>query len=83
MYKKSIDFDIEVRNYLSKRGYVRRRQLLLDLMYIHKNDSGYSEKSLNRKIDSMVKRQIVTILKYKELHKDLNCELNNSSLVFK
>ena len=69
MYRKSIDFDTEVIDYLSKRGYVRRRQLLLDLMDIHKNDSGYSEKSLNRKIDSMVKRQIVTILKYEELHK--------------
>ena len=69
MYNKSIDFDIEISDYLSKRGYVRRRQLLLDLLDMHKNDGGYSEKSINRKLYSMKKRCIISIIVYKDLHK--------------
>ncbi|WP_321431134.1 hypothetical protein [uncultured Methanolobus sp.] len=69
MYKKGLNFDLEVKDILSKQGYVRRAQLIQTLMNRHKRDSGYSEKSINRKIDSMVKRGIVTKLKGDALKK--------------
>lgn len=72
MYKKKVNFDIEVIDYLSKKGYVRRRDLLQYFMELHKGDkdySGYSEKSINRKLDSMVKRKLITILKNGDLKK--------------
>jgi hypothetical protein len=70
MYKKKANFDIEVIDYLSKKGYVRRRDLLQYFMELHKGDkdySGYSEKSINRKLDSMVKRKLISILKNDDL----------------
>ncbi|WP_340818287.1 hypothetical protein [Methanolobus sp. WCC4] len=63
MYKKGLDFDQEVRRILSNQGYVRRSQLIQKLKNKHRGDSGYSEKSINRKLDSMVNRGIVSKLK--------------------
>nr|WP_321498364.1 hypothetical protein [uncultured Methanolobus sp.] len=63
MYKKGLDFDQEVRRILSNQGYVRRAQLIQNLKNKHRSGSGYSEKSINRKLDSMVKRGIVIKLK--------------------
>jgi len=63
MYKKGLDFDTEVIDILSKKGFVRRAQLIQTLKSKHRRDSGYSEKSINRKLDSMVKRGIVSKLK--------------------
>jgi hypothetical protein len=69
MYKKGLDFDQEVIGILSKQNYVRRGELIQTLMNRHKKDSGYSEKSINRKLDSMVKRSIVIKLKGDDVKK--------------
>lgn len=69
MYSKTVEFDIEISKYLAEKGFVRRRQLIEDLIKTHKNESGYSTKSINRKLDSMVKQGKITILKYEDLKK--------------
>ena len=69
MYKKGLDFDTEVIGILSNTAFVRRGQLIQTLMNRHKRDSGYSEKSINRKLDSMVKRGIVINLRGDALKK--------------
>ncbi|MBP1908249.1 hypothetical protein [Methanolobus bombayensis] len=69
MYKKGLDFDQEVRRILSNQGYVRRSQLIQTLKNKHRGDSGYSDKSINRKLDSMVDRGIVSKLKGDTLKK--------------
>ncbi len=67
MYKKNKDFEKEIIEYLAEKGYVKKRQLVEDLMNIHKKESGYSEKSINRKLYGMKERGLISILKYKEL----------------
>lgn len=69
MYSKTEEFDIEIIKYLAEKGFVRRRELIADLIKTHKNESGYSTKSINRKLDSMVKQGKITILKYEDLKK--------------
>ncbi|MDG6244852.1 MAG: hypothetical protein QCH31_10780 [Methanolobus sp.] len=69
MYEKGLDFDTEVIGILSKKGFVRRTQLIQILKNKHRGDSGYSEKSINRKLDSMVRRGIVSKLKGDALKK--------------
>lgn len=70
MYKKRTDFDTEVTDYLSQKGYARRRDLMQYLVDLHKGDkdySGYSEKSINRKLYSLIDRGVLSVLKYEDL----------------
>lgn len=72
MYKKRTDFDTEVTDYLSQKGYARRRDLLQYLVDLHEGDkdySGYSEKSINRKLYSLIDRGVLSVLKYEDLKK--------------
>ena len=64
-----VDFDIEVLNYLDAKGYIRRRQLVKDLMDLHPDERGYSQKSIDRKLANMGKLGILVSLKYDELQK--------------
>ena len=78
MNRNNNDFDTEVMDYLSKKGYVRVRQLIQDLMKKHKRDdgkrdSGYSRESINRKLYSMRDRGLISILKYDYI-RDLGIE---------
>ncbi|MHC1754520.1 MAG: hypothetical protein AB9861_03660 [Methanosarcina sp.] len=69
MKKKEYDFDTEVKNYLTQKGYARRRQLIKDLMEIHKNELGYSLKSINRKLDKLKNQGIIIRLEYSDFGK--------------
>jgi hypothetical protein len=69
MKKKEYDFDTEVKNYLIQKGYVRRRQLIEDLMKAHKNERGYSLKSINRKLDNLINQEIIISLKHSDFEK--------------
>ncbi len=69
MKKKEYDFDTEIKNYLTQKGYARRRQLIEDLMKAHKNERGYSLKSINRKIDNLINQGIIISLKYSDFGK--------------
>lgn len=53
------DIDNEIENCISKKGFVRRIQLVKDLMNKHPNERGYSERTINRKIDKMIKLTII------------------------
>ncbi|WP_406657361.1 hypothetical protein V7O62_02065 [Methanolobus sp. ZRKC2] len=64
--KNEVDFDTEVLNYLDLIGYIRRRQLVNDLMSAHKGERGYSQKSIDRKLGILVKTGQVLILKNPE-----------------
>ncbi|AKB28317.1 Protein export cytoplasm protein SecA ATPase RNA helicase [Methanosarcina siciliae T4/M] len=69
MKKKEYDFDTEIKNYLAQKGYVRRRQLIEDLMKAHKNERGYSLKSINRKLDNLINHGIIISLKHSDFGK--------------
>lgn len=55
MNKREVDFETTVIDYLSQRGYVRRRRLIDYLMESHPNETGYSEPSINRKLANLHK----------------------------
>lgn len=62
-------FDREVKEYLMQKGYARRRQLIQYLMKKHENERGYSLKSINRKLDNLIKQGIIVRLKYSDIKK--------------
>lgn len=64
--KNEDNFDTEVLNYLDSIGYIRRRQLVRDLMSVHQDERGYSQKSIDRKLGNLVKTGQVLILKKPE-----------------
>ncbi|WP_135609407.1 hypothetical protein [Methanococcoides sp. AM1] len=57
------DFDSEVKSIIQKTGPIRRRKLIDYLTEKHKQERGYSEKSINRKIDKMADLGILKIVK--------------------
>lgn len=63
------DFDTEVKQYLTQKGYVRRKKLIDDLEKKHKDKGGYSPKSINRKLDNLIKRGIIIRLESSDLGK--------------
>ena len=63
------NFDNEIINYLKPKGYIRRRQLVKDFMEVHKNERGYSLKSINRKLDEIIKKGTVRRVKYPDFEK--------------
>ena len=69
MKKKEYNFDTEVKNYLAQKGYARRRQLIEDLMKSHKNERGYSLKSINRKLDKLINQGIIISLNHSDFGK--------------
>ncbi|MDD4496640.1 MAG: hypothetical protein PHV51_00580 [Methanosarcinaceae archaeon] len=69
MNHNEYDFDTEIRQYLAEKGYVRRRQLIEDLKIKHKNERGYSLKSINRKLDNLINQGMIIRLKYPDLKK--------------
>lgn len=69
MKKNEYNFDTEVKRILAEKGYVRRRQLIKDLMEIHKNERGYSLKSINRKLDNLINQGAIIRLKYPDFAK--------------
>lgn len=58
-----VNFDTEVLNYLDAKGYIRRRQLVKDLIDLHPDERGYSQKSIDRKLGILVKTGQIVILK--------------------
>lgn len=54
-----INIDNEIENYISKNGFVRRIQLVKDLMNNHHNERGYSRRTIDRKIDKMIELEII------------------------
>ncbi|WP_269849505.1 hypothetical protein [Methanosarcina horonobensis] len=63
------DFETEVKQYLTQKGYARRKQLIEDLMKKHKNELGYSLKSINRKLDNLKKQGMIIRLEYSDFGK--------------
>ncbi len=63
------DFETEVKRYLTQKGYVRRKQLIEDLMKRHKNELGYSLKSINRKLDNLINLETIIRLESSDLGK--------------
>lgn len=61
-----VNFDTEVLNYLDVKGYLRRRQLVKDLMDLHPDERGYSQKSIDRKLGLLVKTGQIVILKQQD-----------------
>lgn len=64
-----IDFESEVRRYLTQKGYVRRRELIAYLQKTHKNELGYSLKSINRKLYNLIKQGAIISLKFPDFKK--------------
>lgn len=69
IYMTQRDFEAEIKQYLTKKGYVRRKQLIEDLKKKHEKDSGYSLKSINRKLDDLIDQKIITCLKHSDFGK--------------
>lgn len=57
------NFDTEVLTYLDSVGYIRRRQLVSELIKNHQNERGYSQKSIDRKLSNLVKTGQMLVLK--------------------
>ncbi|WMW22418.1 hypothetical protein RE476_00960 [Methanolobus mangrovi] len=61
-----VDFDTEVITYLNYVGHIRRKELVNDLMSEHKDERGYSQKSIDRKLGILVKTGQIKVLKEPE-----------------
>lgn len=68
-YKNRVNFEDEVAELLAEKGRIRRAQLVNDLLEGHKGERGYSLKSINRKLDQMIKTEFLISLKFKDLQK--------------
>lgn len=60
------NFDRVVLNYLDATGHIRRRDLVKYLMDLHPDEYGYSKKSIDRKLASLVKTGDIVILKQQD-----------------
>ena len=67
--KKGVVFEDEVVDILARIRYFRRTQLIEHLLEVHKGELGYSEKTINRKLDEMIKNGTIISLKYDDLSK--------------
>jgi len=65
--EEKIDFDNEVVDYVSEKGFVRKGNLINYLHETHPSDSGYSIPNVEKKISKLIQRGILTTLKYKDL----------------
>lgn len=80
-HKKGVSFEDEVTELLSKKRYMIRAQLIEYILEIYKGELGYSEKTINRKLDEMIKKEDVVSLKYntKDNTNDENNDENNDA----
>ncbi|KGK98713.1 hypothetical protein LI82_07665 [Methanococcoides methylutens] len=62
-----IEFDNEVVDYVSEKGFVRKGKLIDYLYETHPKDSGYSKPNVEKKISKLIQRGILTTLKFEEL----------------
>jgi hypothetical protein len=63
------DFETEVKLYLMQKGRAKKPQLIEDLMKKHKNELGYSLKSIIRKLDNMRSQGIIKRIDYDNFEK--------------
>jgi hypothetical protein len=75
-HKKGVSFEDEITELLTKNRYMIRAQLVKYILEVHKGELGYSEKTINRKLDEMIKKEDVHSLKY---HKKNNNDENNDA----
>ena len=68
-HKNEVYFEYEVIELLTKKRHIKRAQLVEYMLEVHKGDLGYSEKTINRKLDQMIKDEIITSLKFDKLSK--------------
>ncbi|UGV41608.1 hypothetical protein J7W08_04800 [Methanococcoides orientis] len=64
-----MNFEKEVTDYLSEKGYVRREKLIEDLIEKHSGDRGYSKPTIDRKLNKMIESKIILNPNYDELGK--------------
>jgi len=63
-HKKGVSFEDEVTELLTKKRYVIRARLIEYMHEVHKGELGYSKKTINKKLNEMIKKGDIASFKY-------------------